>query len=364
MKKIWWVARKNWREILREPQMLGLTLALPLIFMLVTKLMYPNPLLTTQRVLYFAGSQGGPLIAALQAEHYADGQPVFLLEPAESRAAADAALKSQAAAAVLTVAEDGVHATVEGDATAVRFYRAGVSLNEALSRYAMRAAGQSTLVQLTTAPFSVAAPTSEFDLYAPGMMMFALLLIIPQTAMLVGRELRWRTLRRLQLTRLSIWEFLGGISLAQLAIAVLQVLAMFGSAMALGFQNHGSLAMALLVGLIVAFSAIGLGILVACFVENDSQATNVGSTFSMVQVFISGSFFALPPMTVFTVGGYRVDLFDFTPATHGFLALQQALCYGAGLQQIGFRLILTVALSLLYFGLGVALFRRKLAKSG
>jgi len=108
----------------------------------------------------------------------------------------------------------------------------------------------------------------------------------------------------------------------------------------------------------VSFSAIGLGLVVACFVENDSQAVNVGSTVTMVQVFLSGSFWRLPPMTVFSLAGHQIDLFDIFPATSGFMALQQVLSYGAGWRDVAFRLGLALVLSLGYLGAGVVLFGR------
>ena len=130
------------------------------------------------------------------------------------------------------------------------------------------------------------------------------------------------------------------------------------AALAMGFNNQGSLGLAILVGLAVSASAIGQGLLVACFVQDDSQAANVGSTFSMIQVFVSGSFFQLPPLTIFSLAGHQIDAFDIFPATHGFRALQQVLTYGDGLPEIGFRLGATLLLSLVYFVIGAIVFKR------
>lgn len=363
--KVLAVAHKSLREIGRELQLLGLTVALPLIFMLITKATYGGMLVTTHPVLVLPASAAGePLVAALQAEQYADGRPVFALTPATDQATAEEALKAQRVTAVVTVAADGQHATITGDATASRFYRASVLLNAALNRYADRAAGRPEIVRAVEQPLTAAAPQSDFDLYAPGMMIFALLMIVPQTAMLVAREVRWRTLRRLQLTQVTALEWLGGISLAQLIVAVAQVAVLFGAALALGFHNHGSLPLAVLVGLVLAGACIGQGLVTACFVENDSQAANIGSTVAMLQVFVSGAFFAMPPLTVFTLGGHQIDLFDLSPATSGLLALQQVLGYGAGLREIGFRLGVTAILSVAYFALGVIIFRRKQLRAG
>ena len=44
------VARKSLLEMAREPQLLGLVLAMPLVFLLITVLSYNNPLLVTHPV--------------------------------------------------------------------------------------------------------------------------------------------------------------------------------------------------------------------------------------------------------------------------------------------------------------------------
>jgi ABC-2 type transport system permease protein len=134
--------------------------------------------------------------------------------------------------------------------------------------------------------------------------------------------------------------------------------AVFVCAVLLGFHSQGPLALAVVVGLAVSFSAIGQGLIVACFVANDSQAVNYGSVFSMLQVFISGSFFPMPAPTWLTIAGHEMSLFDLCPATHGMLLLQQVMCYGAGWGEIGFRLVAMLALSLLYFAAGVFVFQR------
>jgi ABC-2 type transport system permease protein len=64
-------------------------------------------------------------------------------------------------------------------------------------------------------------------------------------------------------------------------------------------------------------------------------------------------------LTVFTLAGHQIDLFDIFPATHGFSALQQVLTYGAGLSEVGFRLAATVVLAMFYFVIGVVVFQRR-----
>ena len=353
------VARKNLLEMAREWQLLGLVILLPLAFLAITAFGYSSPLLVTHPVwVVDSGHQGAALIEQLRTLRYADGRPIFDFTQATDRDAVETALKEQTATALMTVAGDGSKVTIRGDPLYGRFYRASTILESAINRYADGLAGRPEVVRLAEEPLGAASPQSEFDVYAPGMMIFALLLIIPQTAMLVAREMRWKTLHRLRLACLRAWELLAGVSIAQMVVAVIQVAVIFVAAVGLGFHNQGSLWLAFVVGLVVSFSAVGMGLVVACFVEDDSQAINVGSTVTMLQVFLSGSFFQLPPLTVFTLAGHQIDLFDIFPATHGFLAVQQVLSYGAGLREVSFRLGMALALSVLYFGVGVAVFQR------
>ena len=354
------VARKSLTEMLREPQLLLLVLALPLLFLAITAATYGGDLLVTHSVqVTSSGPETDGLVSELLATRYADGRPAFRVVQNEAQEPVDEALRDHQVTAALSVdrANSGeLTVTVRGDALYTRFYRAGTLLTSAINRYADRAAGRQPIVEVESEPISPGGPRTELDVYAPGMIVFGLLLIAPQTAMLVAREIRWRTLRRLRLTRMTAAHFLGGIALAQTVVAVFQVALMFGAALLMGFNNQGSLTLAMLIGVAISVSAIGQGLLVACFVENDSQAANVGSTVAMLQVFLSGAFYQLPPITIFTLAGHQIDLFDVFPAKHGFLALQQTLTFGDGLDAISFRLGATLVLSAISAAAGIALF--------
>ncbi|HEY9075362.1 MAG TPA: ABC transporter permease [Anaerolineaceae bacterium] len=353
-----WIARKSLLEMVREPQMLGLELGLPLLFLAVVFAMYANPLLVTYPlVIYNPANQHDSLLENLDAMRYPDEKRIFQITPVESKKSLLTSLDSHSAAIGLEITPKGT-VTILGDPLYARFFRASSLLETVVTRYLDRAGGIPEIVRLDESPLHAKGPSYEYDLYAPGMMVFAILMIIPQTAMLVSRELRWRTLCRLRLTPVSAAAFLSGISLAQMAVAFIQVPVIFLAAVVLGFHNQGSLILAILICLALAFSAIGLGLVTACFSENDSQAANIGSTFTMIQVFLSGALYIMPPFTLFTLCGHQIDLFDLFPATHIFLALQQVLSYGATFETIQFRLFFGVLLSLLYFAGGIILFKR------
>jgi ABC-2 type transport system permease protein len=361
MAKVWLVFRKSLVEMWREPQLTVLTLLFPLFMLIITYIGYNTPKLMTHPVLV-TGSDApaaAALVDRLRAQRYADGRPMFAVQPAPDPAAAETALKAQTATVLLRLTADAdgaLTATLYGDATSMRFITASTLLQNLIVPYLDAAAGKPVVVNMVEQPLAVWGAQTDLDLYAPGMMLFAVLMLTPQTAMLVAREIRWGTLRRLRLSALHAWELLTGLSLAQMVMAIGLVLVMFATAALLGFHNHGSVWLAMGICLLVSFSAIGFGLMVACISNNDGDALNLGAMVTMFQVFLCGAFFALPPLTVFTVAGYEIGAFDFIPATHGLLALQQVLIAGASLSQVAFRLWLTLGLSVFYFCAGVLIF--------
>ncbi len=355
------VARKTLIEILREPVLLLLVLAIPAFFMLICYVGYgTSPKAATYRILVQSTTDRADAFLAQLAEvQYTDGRPYFKLEPALDPADAETQLKEHTAAAMLTIGENStgvLEYTIRGDAMYLGFIKASAQLESLIIPFLEKEQDKPQHFVVVLKALERPRPASEFDAYVPGMMLMAILLIIPQTAMLIGRERRNRTLRRLELSLLRPAELLGGICLAQLVVAVLQVVVMFAAALLLGFHNRGSLGLAMLIGLCTAFASVGLGLLVGCFIKNDTDALNTGSTVSMLMVFLSGAFFSMPSPVLFNLFDYPVGAFDFIPATNGMLALQQVLSGGAGMGDVWFRVCACLALSLFFFWMGVLIF--------
>lgn len=368
--KILAVTRKYLIELGREPLILGLTILTPLVFLLIYALAYNAPALVTHPLLVFdPQALGQELVQVLQAERYPDGRPVFQVSHTQDLNAAELALKNQEATLLVRVAGNPAQPviTLRGDALNLRFIQGSARLQTIVQRYQDERAGRAPVVQFIEQPVqagrSALRPLTDFEAYAPGVMIFAILMLIPQTAMLLAREVRWKTIQRLSLSRLSVAELLAGVCLAQMVVAMLQVVLLFTSGYLLGLRS-GSLLLSLVIGLVLSFSAIGLGLITACFVSNDSQAVNVGSVVTMLQVFLSGSFFAIPSPALFHLAGHEIGLFDIFPATHGMLALQPVVLYGAGWEEIRFRVLAALLLSILYFFAGIWIFQHLQFKKG
>ena len=366
--KILLVTRKFLIEIIREPQLMLLTILMPAAMMLIMAFGYgQNPRLVTYTLL--VSDQSGGLaqddIRALETKKYSDGRPMFQLNPITDLQKADELLKAKQAAMLVIFERDAggkLTRTIKGDGTSMAFINASGYLEAVLNPVQERREGLHPIVVMETEDLSLHMPQTEFDAYAPGVMIMAILLLIPQTATLIGRELRTGTMKLFQLSTLSTVELFTGISLAQMITAVVQVLVMLLMAKALGFHTQGSMGLAVLICLILSFSSIGLGLLTACIIHNDSEAVNTGSVFSMLQVFLSGAFFPFNTPALLKIGGHELGLFDFIPATQGMMILRQSLVSGAAFDEIAFRTALMTVLSIIYFALGIFFFNKKLAR--
>lgn len=366
--KIWMITRKYLREILRDPQFLLLTILVPAAMMLVMAFGYGrNPRLLTYNVLVADRSQGlaAEDLDILAGKTHSDGRPMFNLTPVKDINTADETLRKKDAVMLITFSCDSAGRlvrTVKGDGTSMAFINASGYMEVALNPVQEKREGLHPIVDLAVENLTLHMPLTDFDAFAPGVMIMAILLLIPQTATLVGRELRTGTVKLLQLSPLTTTEWFIGITLAQMFAAVAQVALMLLMAKQLGFQTFGSTPLAFVVCLILAFSSIGLGLLTACIIHNDSEAVNTGSMFSMLQVFLSGAFFPFNIPAWLTINGHQLGLFDLIPATQGMMILRQTLVSGAGFEEIAFRMGLMVLLSMIYFVLGILGFNRRLAR--
>jgi ABC-2 type transport system permease protein len=364
------VARKSLIELLREPMLLGMILFTPPAFLVVNGFAYQTPHLRTYHVLTMVdAASGDAAVEYLRSLTYTDGRPVFQFEPAAGRAPADQALRDRTAAALLMFdpGADGLPFTytIRGDALSADFLGASAILESRLSGYQLDLIGVRLPVGAAEEPVaSVGYRTrTDFTVYAPGLLVFAILLLVPQTALLLGREMRTGTIRRMRLSGVSSAEWLGGIGIAQLAMAAVQILLFMFGLILFGLDYSRAILPILASSFLTAVSAVGAGLIVGCFVQNDSQAVNLGATVTMLQVFISGSFFPVPTPALFRLFGHEIGWNDFLPATNAMTALQQSVLYGADFAQIGFRLAAAAVLSAFCFILGVGLYQWKVMRS-
>ncbi len=375
---------KTLREMSREAWVLGLTLAFAPFFVLLYWLILSGGS-TTYTILTIDNDRGIRLAdgttlqagrdvtAALTRATYANGQPLLKTRAVADLAEAEPILRDRGAAAFILIPEDfsqTLAALRAGDRSVTTkivfggdvsnpYYMVGVNLSlTAIDNYIMQATGQHPLIGYVEKPLGASAARTEFETYVPGTLIFAVILLIFLAAMTVAREIETGTLRRLQLTPMNSLDYIGGVTAALVLVGTAAFALAFVCAVVVGFRSQGPLWLAILVGAVTCLSVIGLGMIVASFTRTVSQAFIVANFPMALMMFFSGVIYPLPKITLFTLGGHEIGLYDFLPPTHAVAALNKILTLGADLSQVTYELSALAILSMIYLGIGVWLFQR------
>jgi len=376
---------KSVREQFRNLMVLALTLVFAPVFVFAYWLFFPAEGSTAYKVLiinddvgaqmdgqpYNAGEEVAEAIARVT---YASGTPLLTVQQASSIAEAQALLRDRQGVVFVFLPEDfsrqlaakkagdlsaSADVTFGGDLTNPYYPVAAILATSAVDSYVQQAAGTTPPVQYMEQPLGGSGSRTEFETYIPGMFIFAVTMMVFAAAMTVAREVENGTLRRLQITRMTAFDLLGGTSLTMVIIGVAAEMLAFGTALALGFRSYGPVWAAVLVGAVTSISVIGVGMIVAAFSKTVSQAFVIANFPLGVFLFLSGAMFPLPPLTLFEIAGQPISVCDFLPPRHAVVALNKILTLGAGLNEVAYELTALVVLSLLYFAIGIWVFQRR-----
>ncbi|HNT56076.1 MAG TPA: ABC transporter permease [Anaerolineaceae bacterium] len=316
---------------------------------------------------------GEVLVSQLKDFSYENGAPFLKVIEETDRNAAEARLHNREAAALLIIPEDfsevvagmgtgwaagSTRLEFVGDLTYPTYTIAAVSAMTVAENYVDSLRGEPQPVGYLETPLGASASRSEFENYMPGLFIFAVVITIFQAAMLVVRESEGGKLIRLRLAGVSSFEFLGGVSTWLVLVSVVSAGLTFATAVLLGFTSQGPLWLAVMIVIFTSFSIIGTGMIVASFAKTVSQAFVIANFPLGFLMFLTGAAFPLPRTSLFTIAGHEIAFADILPPTHAVIALNKIFTLGAGFQDVIFELILLITLSVLYFAIGVLLFRR------
>ena len=210
-------------------------------------------------------------------------------------------------------------------------------------------------------PINGTANYTIFDFQAPGLIVFAIILLATTIATSLTREIERGTLARLRLSKMRAFDLLFGAMIPWSLIVVAQVVILLIVAIAIGFSWQGginSILLAILVGVIGGIASISLAMIIASFAKNDRQAANLGTLIAVPISFLTGAFFQLPQASIGTFLGQSFQIYDILPWTHTIDALRSVLTYGGGWNDISYQVGLSVLLTIILFVIGVVLFSR------
>lgn len=371
--RIFW---KSLKEQARDWSTMSLSLIIGPFFVLLYWLMIPSGS-TTYGVMVLnqdKGSSGADTIALMETLSYASGDPLLEVTIVTNRAKAESLLQDRDAEVLIIIPEDFSETlqtaslgdesatsaiTLVGDLTNPFYAVGAIMANSAIDEYVQEVTGERRSITIEEIALGASGGRSEFDLYVPGMLIISVVMLVFTVSMTITYEVEAGTLRRLQLTRMTTFDLLTGISLSTILLGIIAILLTFLVAMALGFESQGPIWAAMLIGAITAIAVVGVGLIVAAFSKTVSQAFIIANFPLIFFMFFSGAVYPLPRIRLFEIGGRIISLYDVIPPTHAVVALNKILTLGTGLNDVLYELVSLIVLSALFFALGIWLFHRR-----
>jgi len=373
------VAGKTLREQVRNPWLPLLAIGLGPFFVLLMWAFFPSGGSTTYPVVVVdsdTGASGGGIrsgdraVASLRSLTYDTGVPILDVRQVADLDHAQAEIEARRAVAFVELPEGftrsllaarqgtgAVPVRIGGDLGSPTYPVVAIMIADGLDRFARQETGRTALLDLTETPLGASGSRTEFELYVPGVLVFAIGLMMFAAATALAQETEAGTINRLVRAPISAAELLGGITIVQVLVGLVAGLASLGTAALLGFRSAGPIWMALPIWVLTSLSVIGLGLLVAAFTRSVAQAFLVANFPFGLFMFLSGTMFPVRGVPLFTLAGREVNLLDLLPPRHAVNALTSVFSFGS--TSIGYELVMLTLLSVAYFLLGAWAFHRR-----
>jgi len=246
-----------------------------------------------------------------------------------------------------------------GDLTSIEYMISAVWVGEIIDRTVFSLSGTERPFAIKETSLGISGDIDEFDIYIPGILLISIIMLMFTASIAIITEVENKTILRLKLSRVGSFRLLGGISIVQVVVGILSVCVTLMVAIWMGFNYTGSLFILFIVSLLTCLSIMAFSLIIAGFTRTVNEILVVGNFPLFLFMFFTGAAFPLQGKEIFSVAGYSVSLQGLMSPTHAISALKKTLVMDLGMGDIIPEILLIVLLTLLYFLVGVWLFRRR-----
>jgi len=369
---------RDWKILI-----MGLTFA-P--FFVVLMYFYFGEAVESYRVLFINHDQGvitkdgnpfnagQTLISEMMKIKYSDGTNMLKVSQEEELAEAQKRLKKKSVDVIVEIPEnfsqilmdykegkrpDPAVVKTYGDPANAKYMMAAAWSDSIAYQFTVNWTGLKGPLQLETESLSQLKSLTDFDLYVPGLLALALMMLMFTAAATLIKEKDKGTLVRLRISNMVTSEWLLAVSLTQVIIGLLAVGLTYLTAVMFGYQTEGSLMSVTVVCVLSCVAIIAISFLVAALLRTIFDLMTIGCFPFFILMFFSGGMFPIPALKLFVVGGYTINVNDILPTSHSIGAMNKILNRGAGIGEVGFEMGAIVILSIVYFAAGIWLFTRR-----
>ncbi|MHA2357893.1 MAG: ABC transporter permease [Candidatus Heimdallarchaeaceae archaeon] len=260
---------------------------------------------------------------------------------------------------VLFNVNQDIFVTVRGDPTTANFQTAVSILGEIFDTFTTSVRsmftsiqGQSSIKQEHTINIQ---EQTFFDQLVPGIVILAITMNLTFVATTLVEEQEFDTLERLQLTPMRGYHLIGGLIIAQLAVALVQIIILLALSLLFGFNGTGSFFLAGLVAWLLSLSASGIGLIVASFSNKGGVASGIGSMIAIPLFMLTGAFIPIPNPTIFSIGSNQFGVVDLLPTSFAYKMMDGILMHNLTFADLTFELVSLIILTIIYLGIGLLL---------
>jgi ABC-2 type transport system permease protein len=318
-------------------------------------------------------NEGEAFLAALRLVRSESGETILRVREAEE-SEADALLESRRADVVMVVPEgfsesivafregrsfEPVPVRSRGDPGNPDYIMAAVWADMTVMAFVEYTSELESPVTLSPETVTGSSSLTDFDLYVPGLIILAPMMLMFTAAGALIREKDKGTIIRLRLSNLRVFEWLTAVSTTQVIVGVLAVALTYLTAWGVGYRSNGSLLILLVVAALASLSVMAFSVLVAAYLRTVFDLVTVGCFPFFILMFFSGGMFPLPGTTLFHLGDRAVQLNEILPTTHAIMALNRVMSFGSGLGDIAYELVAMLILTVAFFAVGTWIFTRR-----
>ena len=382
--KWYYVFIKSIREQIRDYWILVLTLVFAPFFVFMYYLMsetgspvYDIVFLNQDKTVPIDGSQvnlGDSLVVYLQ-EYTGEREDVYLdINRVENREGGLELLRNGKANVMVVLPGDmtmqfltaeyqeETEAILElvGDITDMDYIVGAIWTEELINHFVLEATGEKLPVGWKETSLGYSGKRTEFELYVPGLMIFAIIMMMFTASASIVREPEAGTLERLNISNLTTLQYLTGISLIQVIIGIISLLLTIGTAVSLGYEIiPGTFWFILLIGFLTSLSMISFSLIVAAICRSIKDVAIIGTFPLILMMFFSGAFFPLGGGRLFSINNFTLHLNDLLSPTWAVDALNKVLIKGMEIKQTTTEILAILLLTIIYFIIGVWVFQRR-----
>jgi ABC-2 type transport system permease protein len=317
---------------------------------------------------------GEELITKMVNAEYADGANILEVKKEETLIAALGRLEDKSTDLVVEIPENFSKVLLEyklgnrpspavlktyGDSSNVKYIMAAVWSDAMAWEFSGAITGEKGPLEFRAETIGSTESLNEFELYVPGLLALALMMLMFSAAASLIKEKDKGTIIRLRISKMTTFEWLSAVSLTQVFIGLLAVGLAYLTAFSLGYRSSGSLVAVGVVSLISTLGIMAISLLVAASLRTIFDLMTIGCFPFFILMFFSGGMLPIQDVRLFSLGSRIININDILPTTHTISALDKILNYRAGLGDCLFELGAIAFLTVVLFTAGVWIFSKR-----